>query len=99
MNAGQVGNWGRVYAFPFLVNSSSLVTGFCSASFSYLSGSTQNSAQFSASTTGLEEDDVVYSFLGGLANVASHWTTSTVVSGIALSSVPIRTEVSSSWLG
>jgi len=100
--AGLSANWGRIYAFPFLVTTQSLVAGFVSASFTYRSGSIASnlaniySASFSASTSGLNVGDVAVSYLGNIPNTATHWTTSVVVQGTALSCVPIRTEKSSS---
>lgn len=92
------GNHGRIYSMPFLVNQSSISAGFCSASFSFRSGSSLLTASFSASTAGRSVNDIVVAYTVGLPAVANFWTTSTVVQGTPLASIPIRTDQSSSWI-
>jgi len=92
------GNHGRTYAVPFLVNQSSISAGFCSSSYSFRSGSSLLTASFSASTSGKSVNDVVVAYTVGLPAVANFWTTSVIVQGTPLASIPIRTDQSSSWI-
>jgi len=92
------GNHGRTYAVPFLIDQSSITAGFCSASYSFRSGSSTLTASFSASTAGAAVNDIVTAFTVGLPAVANFWTTSTIVQGTPMASIPIRTDLSSSWI-
>lgn len=92
------GNHGRNYVLPFLVTTQSLVAGFVSASCNFWSGSKYCTASFSASTSGNSVNDVIYAFKSSLPAVGNFWTISTVVQGIPLSSIPIRTDKTSSWI-
>ena len=68
--------------------------------FYYYSGSVGFTASFSASTSGLSSGNTVVGFLGNIAGTSKLWQANLNIStiGIPLSSIPIRTDVSSSWV-
>jgi len=92
------GNHGRNYILPFSVTAGALSAGYVSASCNFWSGSRYLSASFSASTSGLSVGDVVYATTVSLPAIANFFTVSVIVQGFPLSSVPIRTDISSSWI-
>jgi hypothetical protein len=94
------GKFGRVYAMPFLVDDNSISNNMCRTSFYYYSGSVGFTASFSASTSGLSSGNTVVGFLGNIAGTSKLWQANLNIStiGIPLSSIPIRTDVSSSWV-
>jgi len=92
------GNHGRNYVLPFLIDSSSLVAGFCSASCNFWSGSKYCTASFTVGTNGKSLNDIVYASQSSLPAVANFWTTSVVVQGTPLASIPLRMDQTSSWI-
>jgi len=91
------GSFGRVYALPFLVTAGAISNGNCRASFTYTSASSIYTASFSASA-GSTENAMVVAYLGSIPSVATNWKVLSVTQGALLSQIPIRTDVSSSWV-
>lgn len=91
------GKFGRIYGVPFLVDQTSINAGSCNASFTYMSASVGFTASFSASTAGLSVGDTTTAWLGTLPSVASSWYLYNNTAGTLLTSIPIRTNLSTSW--
>jgi len=92
------GGFGRVYAVPFLVDAASVSSGYCRALFTYISGSKSLTADFTASTAGTNIGDTIVAYSGSLPGVAKSWALTFNPFGLSLSTIPIRTDISSSWV-